>query len=60
MKSRIVTIQMIAIDQYFPVELFVMLYNVARISQSVDEIAVIIEIKGKKKTSKHHFNLYLS
>ena len=35
MKSRIVTIQMVATDQYFPVELFVMLYKVARISQSV-------------------------
>ena len=48
-----------ATDQYFPVVLFVILYNVARISQSVDEIAVIIDIKKKKKISKHNLNSYL-
>ena len=38
MKSYGVTIQMKAIEQYFPVVLFIMLYNVVLTFESVDEI----------------------
>ena len=38
MKSLSVTIQMKAIEQYFPVLLFIMLYKVVLIFVSVDEI----------------------
>jgi len=38
MKSLSVTIQMKAIEQYFPVVLFDMLYKVVLTSDSVDEI----------------------
>ena len=38
MKSSSVTIQMKATDQYFPVVLFIMLYNVVLTFESVDEI----------------------
>ena len=38
MKSLNVTIQMKAIEQYFPVVLFIMLYKVVLIFESVDEI----------------------
>ena len=38
MKSRGVTIQMKATEQYFPVVLFIMLYKVPLTSKSVDEI----------------------
>ena len=38
MKSRGVTIQMKATEQYFPVVLFIMLYKVVLTFQSVDEI----------------------
>ena len=39
MKSYIVTIQMKAIEQYFPVVLFIMLYKVVLSFESVDEIS---------------------
>ena len=38
MKSLSVTIQMKAIEQYFPVVLFIMLHRVVLTSKSVDEI----------------------
>jgi len=38
MKSQSVTIQMKATDQYFPVVLFVMLYNAVLTFESVNEI----------------------
>ena len=38
MKSSIVTIQMKATEQYFPVVLFIMPYKVAVMFESVDEI----------------------
>ena len=38
MKSYCVTIQMKAIEQYFPVVLFIMLYKVILTFESVDEI----------------------
>ena len=38
MKSYGVTIQMKAIEQYFPVVLFIMLYKVVLTFESVDEI----------------------
>ena len=38
MKSWSVTIQMKAIEQYFPVVLFIMLYTVIITFESVDEI----------------------
>ena len=38
MKSPSVTIQMKAIEQYFPVVLFVMLYKMVLTSASVEEI----------------------
>ena len=38
MKSFSVTIQMKATEQYFPVELFIMLYKVVLTFESVDEI----------------------
>ena len=38
MKSLSVTIQMKATEQYFPVVLFIMLYNVILTFESVDEI----------------------
>jgi len=38
MKSLIVTIQMKATEQYFPVVLFIMLYKVVLTFESVDEI----------------------
>jgi len=38
MKSLSVTIQMKAIEQYFPVVLFIMLYKVVLTFESVDEI----------------------
>ena len=38
MKSLSVIIQMKAIEQYFPVVLFIMLYKVVLTFQSVDEI----------------------
>ena len=38
MKSLSATIQMKAIEQYFPVVLFIMLYQVVLIFESVDEI----------------------
>ena len=38
MKSDSMTIQMKAIEQYFPVVLFIMLYKVALSFESVDEI----------------------
>ena len=38
MKSLSVTIQMNAIEQYFPVVLFIMLYKVVLTFDSVDEI----------------------
>ena len=38
MKSLSVTIQMKATEQYFPVVLFIMLYKVVLIFESVDEI----------------------
>ena len=38
MKSYGVTIQMKATEQYFPVVLFIMLYQVVIMSESVDEI----------------------
>ena len=38
MKSRGVTIQMKATEQYFPVVLFIMLYKVALTFESVDEM----------------------
>ena len=38
MKSQSVTIQIKAIKQYFPVVLFIMLYNGVLTFQSVDEI----------------------
>ena len=38
MKSKSVTIQMKATEQYFPVVLFIMLYEVVLTSESVDEI----------------------
>ena len=38
MKSSSVTIQMKAIEQYFPVVLFIMLYKVVETFESVDEI----------------------
>ena len=38
MKSLSVTIQMKATEQCFPVELFVLLYNVVLTFESVDEI----------------------
>ena len=37
-KSSIVTIQMKATEQYFPVVLFIMLYKVVLTFESVDEI----------------------
>ena len=38
MKSYVVTIQMKATEQYFPVVLFIMLYKVVPTFESVDEI----------------------
>ena len=38
MKSSSVTIQMKAIEQYFPVVLFIMLYKVVLSFESMDEI----------------------
>ena len=38
MKSSSVTIQMKAIENFFPVELFIILYKVAVTFESVDEI----------------------
>ena len=38
MKSLSVTIQMKTIEQYFPVVLFIMLFKVVLIFESVDEI----------------------
>ena len=38
MKSKNVTLQMKATEQYFPVVLFIMLYNVVLTFESVDEI----------------------
>ena len=38
MKSQSVTLQMIAIEQYFPVVLFIILYKVVLTFESVDEI----------------------
>ena len=38
MKSQSVTMQMKAIEQYFPVVLFIMLYKVVITFKSVDEI----------------------
>ena len=38
MKSLSVTIQMKAVQQYFPVVLFIMLYKVVATFESVDEI----------------------
>ena len=38
MKSYVVTIQMKATEQYFPVVLFIMLYKVVLTFESVDEI----------------------
>ena len=38
MKSQSVTIQMKAIEQYFPVVLFITLYKVVLAFESVDEI----------------------
>ena len=38
MKSLSVTIQMKAIEQYFPMGLFIMLYKVVLTFESVDEI----------------------
>jgi len=38
MKSQSVTIQVKAIEQYFPVMLFIMLYKVVLTFESVDEI----------------------
>ena len=38
MKSSIVTIQMKATEQYFPVVLFIVLYKVVQTFESVDEI----------------------
>ena len=38
MKSESVTIQMKANEQYFPVALFIMLYKVVLVFESVDEI----------------------
>jgi len=39
-KSLSVTIQMKAIEQYFPVMLFIMLYKVVLTFESVDEISM--------------------
>ena len=38
MKSYVVTIQMKATEQYFPVVLFIMLYKVVLTFESVDEV----------------------
>ena len=38
MKSLSVTVKMKAIEQYFPLVLFIMLYNVILAFESVDEI----------------------
>ena len=40
MKSESVTIQMKAIEQYFPAELFFMLHNVVLNFESMDEILI--------------------
>ena len=41
MKSESVTIQMKATEQYFPVVQFILLYKVALIFKSVDEIYIV-------------------
>ena len=47
MKSYVVTIQMKASEQYFPVLLFIMLYKVVRTFESVDEILQSVTIQMK-------------
>ena len=42
MKSLCVTVQMKAIEQYFPVVLFIVLYKVAQTFESVDEILMCV------------------
>ena len=56
MKSRGVTIQIKATEQYFPVVLFIMLYKVVLTFESVDEILkLIIQIT----VPEHHFSVVL-
>ena len=45
MKFKRVTIQMKAIAQYFPVVLFVMLYEVVLASECVDKILICVSSK---------------
>ena len=47
MKSQSVTIQLKAIEQYFPVVLFTMLYRVVLTFESVDEILLSVTIQMK-------------
>ena len=50
-KSKSVTIQMKATEQYFPVVLFIMLYKVILTFESVDEAltwSVTIQMKAEK------------
>ena len=50
MKSKSVSIQMKATEQYFPVVLLIMLYNVILNFEFVDEIlSVTIQIKATKQ-----------
>ena len=49
MKSLSVTIQMKAIEQYFPVALFIMLYKMVLTFESVDEILKCDQMKATEQ-----------
>ena len=54
MKSKSVTIQMKATEQYFPVVLFIILYNVVLPFEAVDEILI------QMKATWQYFTVVLS
>ena len=56
MKSYVVTIQMKATEQYFPVVLLIMLYKVVLAFESVDEI---LSVTIQMKATEQHFSVVL-
>ena len=57
MKSYSMTIQMKATEQYFPLVLFIMLYNVVQTFESVDEILKLMTIQ--MKATEKYFSVVL-
>ena len=56
MKSFVVTIQMKATEQYFPVVLLIMLYKVVLAFESEDEI---LSVTIQMKATEQHFSVVL-